>query len=582
MANLDFKEILTKKPWFEVLPNGYKNHNLGEVTEDMDVLMPYDKLNMLVKTQADFLREYYPTSHRIYDEEAYPDIYKQNPDWDPDDPKSGKRWYKQPITRTAFAFQQVIATKHILHVTGNDIQFELADNVGSLSKNDKDKENLVKFKKGWLQAGMETCMFDAMSSYMITGDTAIVGYMHEGKFGATALSYKKGDTLYPHFNSITGKLEVFARKYYDYGSDGQVRIAWVEVWDDTYLYRFKDETVNPDRSTADKIVDKIKGLFGISGFNLVSKERHGFPFIPVAYLRNDEGPCWAPVQRNIEDFEEAFSYLCENNKAYAFPIFYVKSDDDDVEITGDELTGAAKFVKMSGGDGNEAGFLNGTDASNAFATQLNKAYELIYELSFTVKPPELKSGDLPGVALKLLYSPAIEAASNDAQKAQPFLNKVVEIAKYGIGLQENMIATMTAMPINAWIEPYVHQNKTELITNIATAVQNKFLSKQTASERCPDFPMPDEFERIMREQKEEQEQDLLMDLTRADNDAQNDIQQMQVQAKINKGQGGQDINTGGGGGRKPGRPNRSGKDWDSNGNNPVDDANNWRKYDRNH
>ena len=56
MANLDFKEILTKKPWFEVLPGGYMNHNTGEVTEDMDVLMPHDKLNLLVKTQADFLR----------------------------------------------------------------------------------------------------------------------------------------------------------------------------------------------------------------------------------------------------------------------------------------------------------------------------------------------------------------------------------------------------------------------------------------------------------------------------------------------------------------------------------------------
>ena len=473
----------------------------------------------------------------------------------------------------------MIATKHILHVTGNDVQFELADGVGSLSKSDRDKENLVKFKKGWLQAGMETVMFDAMSSYMITGDTAIVGYMHEGKYGATALSFKKGDTLYPHFNSVTGELEVFARKYYDYGSDGQVRIAWVEVWDDTYMYRFKDETVDPERNIVNKTIDKIKGMFGISGFNLVSKTKHGFPFIPVAYLRNDEGPCWAAVQRNIEDYEEAFSYLCENNKAYAFPIFYVKSDDDDIEIEGDEITGSAKFVKMSGGEGNEAGFLNGTDASNAFATQIDKSYELIYELSFTVKPPELKSGDLPGVALKLLYSPAIEAASNDAQKAQPFLNKVVMMTKYGIGLQENMVATMTTLPINAWIEPYVHMNKTEMITNIATAVQNKFISKQTASERCPDLPMPDEFERIMKEQKEEQEQDLLMDLTRADNDAQNDIEQMEVQAKINKNQGGQDINTGkGGSGRKPGRPSKSGKEWDNNRNYPG--RSNWDDFNR--
>ena len=154
------------------------------------------------------------------------------------------------------------------------------------------------------------------------------------------------------------------------------------------------------------------------------------------------------------------------------------------------------------------------------------------------------------------------------------------MTKYGIGLQENMIATMTALPINAWIEPYVHMNKTEMITNIATAVQNKFISKQTASERCPDLPMPDEFERIMREQKEEQEQDLLMDIARADNQTQNAIEEEEATARINKGQSGKDINTGGG--RKPGRPNKSGKEWDDNNNNPVDDKNNWTKYNRNH
>ena len=67
--------------------------------------------------------------------------------------------------------------------------------------------------------------------------------------------------------------------------------------------------------------------------------------------------------------------------------------------------------------------------------------------------------------------------------------------------------------------------------------------------------MPDEFERIMREQKEEQEQDLLMDIARADNQTQNAIEEEEATARINNGQPGQDINTGGGGsGRKPGRP----------------------------
>ncbi len=167
---------------------------------------------------------------------------------------------------------------------------------------------------------------------------------------------------------------------------------------------------------------------------------------------------------------------------------------------------------------------------------------------------------------------------DDAEKLHPFLNTVVRIAKYGMGVEQDMMASMVELPINAWIEPYVHQNKTETITNLATAVQNKFISKQTASERCPDFPMPDEFDRILREQKEEQEQDLLMDIRRADNELQNNIAEEEAVVAINNGQPGQDINTGGGSGRKPGRPNRSGKEWDENRNYPG--RNNWNPYNR--
>lgn len=579
MENLNYKEILVKKPWFELLPDGYLKHGSLRklvVTDNSEISMPNDRMSMLVKTQADFLREYYPSAHRIFDKEEYPDIWKMNPDYDPEHPENGGKWYLQPITRTAFAFQQVIATKHILHLTGNDVQFELLDSGESIDKGDELKKNIATFRKSWLSAGMETVMYDAVRSYMITGDTAIVGYMSEGKFGARALSYLNGDTLYPHYDSLTGNINLFARQYKDYGYDGKTKCQWVEVWDEKYMYRFKDETVAEDRSIPNKIIDKIKGAFGISGYNFVEKKEHGFPFVPVSYVRNDDGPCWSPVQRNIEDYEEAFSYLCENNKAYAFPIFYVKGDGDDVVIQGDSMTGSVKSIVMNDKD-NEAGFLNGTDASNAFATQLDKSYNLIYELSFTVKPPELKSGDLPGVALKLLYSPAIEAASNDAEKIHPFLNKTVRIAQYGIGVQENMMATMTSVPINAWFEPYVHQNKTEIITNLATAVQNKFVSKQTASERCPDFPMPDEFDRIMREQKEEQEQDLLLDMARADNQMENNIQEEEAAARINQGQSGQDINTGkGGSGRKPGRPSEGKHDsYDENRNWPG--RSNWKR-----
>lgn len=566
----NFRKILVKKPFFELTPKGYMTHDgycRNEVSDNEDPQMPQDTLYRVIKTQKDFLREFYPTSHKIFDKDLYPDIWRKNPE-------DGK-WYVQEIQRTAFAFQQVVHTKHTLHLTGNDIQFELAGDP-EMKKQEEYINLLAKFKNGWYMHDMEIRHYEAVSSYMKVAEAAVVGYFDKNKkFGTRTLAFDRGDTLYPQTDPLTGELVVFARKYNDYDEEGNEKTEWVEVWDDRKFYRFKKQV---NEGVVKETIKRIAKIFGIDDYSCVEEKDHGFPFIPVAYVRNDDGPCWSAVQKNIEDYEEAFSYLCENNKAYAFPIMKLKGDGDDITVVGD-TDGSAKMIQITDTNG-DADFINGTDASDAFATQLNKSYDLIYELSFTVKPPELKSGDLPGVAIKLLYSPAIEVAENDAKKMHPFLDQLVRICKYGIGMEEDCMATMTGLPIHAWVEIYVHQNKSEIITNLATAVQNGFLSKQTASERCPDFPVNDEYDRIMREKKEEDQQDLLMDMQRADNETENAIEEQEATARINKQQGGNDINTGGG--RKAGRPNRSGKKWDKNHNNDVDDKNNWKHYNQTH
>lgn len=562
----DVRELLVRKPFYEVTPKGYMKHGIidREFSENEDPSMPADVLYRNIKTQQDFLREFYPSGHRICDPQQYPDIWKKNPE-------TGL-WCVQKIQRTAFAFQQVIWTKHVLHVTGNDIQFELAEGTEEGSE-DKLQELLTKYRKGWLMHDMEIRFFEAVSAYMKVADCAIVGYFDgDGKFGTRTLSFDRGDTLFPRYDPLTGELIAFARKYVDYDEEGEERIEWVEAWDRDKFYRLKKDLSG---GTAKNVVRKIASIFGASEYTCVEEKRHGFPFIPVAYARNEDGPCWSAVQRNIEDYEEAFSYLCENNKAYAFPILTLTGEGDEIEIKGD-TNGAAKTIMITDTDG-RAEFLNGTDASNAFATQLNKSYDLIYELSFTVKPPELKSGDLPGVAIKLLYSPALEAAMNDAQRLQPFLDQLVRITKFGIGTENNCMASMVALPVNAWIESYIHQNDTELITNLATAVQNKFLSKQTASERNSKFSKNDEFTRIMREQKEEDQQDLLIDIQRQEAQVENNIEQEEALAKINNQQSGSDVNTGRG---KRGRPRTV--DTDRWGNRKDGSEQNWADWNSKH
>ena len=438
----NYKEILTREPFYEILPNGYKAHRV--VRRGQKTYEPIDNPTMRVLTQADFLRMYYPSGHAINDPLLYPDVVKKNPD-------TGKT-YIQPIIRTAFAFQHVITTKQRVHITGNDIQFELSGKVGTEEEELRKQQDFVTFRQGWLDMDMEHMFYD-FTEYKIVGDAAIVFYFdEEGRSCARTLSYLKGDTLYPHRDSITGRMEVFARKYSDYDENGRFSSEFVEIWDDKYLYRARRSVAN---TRTQKIIEQIKDFFGISGYEIYYQKEHGYDRCPVAYHREIGGPCFLPSQSTIETYEEAFSYFCENNRAYAFPIMWSKGSG--VNFTPDEITGAVKYVEIEDTDG-AVGFMDKAEVSAAFNTQLKVLYDMIYEQSFGVKPPELKSGDLPGVAVKLLFSPAIEQAIHDSQKLQPFLNDCVYFVKYGYGFEKNCQASLLNLNINAWIEPYIHQN----------------------------------------------------------------------------------------------------------------------------
>ena len=557
--NLDYKEILQRDPFFEVLPSSFRaNRTVGRkrdriVFRGQKIVEPEDKPIMRILTQADFLRMYYPSGHAINDPILYPDVRRVDPE--------SKKEYIQPIVRTAFAFQRVIATKQRVHITGNDMQFELAGKVGTEAEELQKQKDFTTFRQGWLDMNMEHNFYE-FTSYKIVGDAAIVFYFDEdGHACARTLSYMKGDTLYPHRNSITGKMELFARKYAGYDDEGNYSSEFVEIWDDTYMYRAKRGI------SKSAVVQKIKEFFGLGGYEIYEQKKHGFKRCPVAYYREDDGPCFLPAQQTIETYEEAFSYFCENNRAYAFPIMWSKGDG--VVFHPDDINGSVKYIEIEDADGS-AGFLEKAEVSNAFNTQLRILYDMIYEQTFSVKPPELKSGDLPGVAVKLLFSPAIEQAIHDSQKLQPFIEELIYFVKFAYGFQKDCAASLLNLCINAWIEPYIHQNDSELITNLATAVQNGFLSHQTASERISKYSRNDEIERVMKEDLDKRKLDAQFALDKMKQDTENKIKVLKAKTE------GQDINTANGkkGQGKAGRPNETGENWDENGN--YEGRNGWK------
>lgn len=483
------REILVKRPWLEIQPDIALTKRTPIRLNGRSLNEPIDHLKVRVKTQSDFIRELNPSSHKIMNPLIYPDIWKQDPD--------SKRWYQQPITRRTFAFQAYIRDKQTEFLTGNDVQMELT----APKPTDEEVSNLHELRKGWLECGMETAMHESVEGGKTVGDSACLIYTDkQGEIHYKVYSFADDNRykLYPHFDD-NGDLALFAVKYYDLDENGAKTTEWVEVWDDTTHYICKRAGV-PTLSagavapSAARFMVKIRDFFGIDGYEIVKQEPHGATFVPIAYFRDPEGPCWTRSQATIEAFEESMSWLAEGNKAYAFPIFYVKGDG--VSVVGD-MNGSVKSIDLPA-DG-EAGYISRQDTSESFQKEIDWLYRLIHEQSFITKPIEVKSGDLPGVAIKLLYTLTLEKAMKDAAKWQPFVDKLLKVFAYYYGIKNGNVTALTSIPMHAWIKPYVHMNDAELFQNMMQGVQNKFLSKQTASERISEYSKNGEYDRILAE-----------------------------------------------------------------------------------
>lgn len=604
------RSLRTKKPFTRVMAWGHYDHGerIGAIREEAPV---HDTMRRKIVTQEDFLRELDPSGHIINDRAYYPDIWRKNTD--SSDKQNYGKYFIQEVPRYAFAYQQVILSKHLNHLCGNDIQFELADTCENTDKRDM----FYLFREGWAQKNMEVAWYKVAKSVKATGDGALVGYMDNGKFGWKVLSFLNGDRLYPHYDPKTGKLLCFAREYAEYADDGRATCNYMEAWDEKYYYRFSSGA-KQDTGMWGKIASKVKSLFTTDGYKCEEVEAHNFPTIPVAYMRDDYGPCWTFSEETIENYEMAFSRLAQANHDFGLPIMYVKGEGS-TELSKADMTHASKIFFLPS-DG-EIGFLNKQDASTAYNAELSILEEQIYKQSFAVKAPELKSGDTPGVAIKLLYSDAYEKAMSDAQEFDSLIDKMVEIFSHGYGVEAKHQLDFKNLNLSFFIQPYIHLNEENLVSNLALAVQNGFVSRQTAAEKCV-YSTPCEWDRIMREKKEAESTDLLLQEQKLNiqNDATVDMQEqlidMQTDANIKAAEaeakisenadasndgdtpsGASDDESPNDGGKKAkkaskvkkgsvatggrgGRPNRSGRVYDANRN--WEGRDNWDSWDRYH
>lgn len=519
--------LLTKRPFYRICPDiPSEQSRFDAPLKDLgDKYVIKDNLVYMEVTQADFRRELDPASHAINDRNVYIN-YRYD--------KESGLCYEEDFPRYAFAYQQEILDDRLARLTGNDIQFDLAEPKFS----EEAQEVYDAFKAGWADKRMENAWHYAAKSSCATGDTAFVGYMLNGKFEWKVLSYLNGDVLYPHYDRRTGKPNILARTYTDYDEQDNIR-NYVDVWDAKNYYRLVDVTETnggEEKVEYDYVLNTTAGSFDIDGYHLEYQRPHGMEGCPFAYQRREDGPVWSPSQETIEHKEAAFSRLAQSNHDFGLPILGLYGEGKKIkEIATSDMSYASKIFIIPA-DG-KAEFLNRQDASNAYKTELDMLEEKIYSQSMVIKAPELKSGDTPAAAIKLLYSDAYNKAMLEAQEYDAFIKQMIEIFKWGYGMESENQLRFKNTRIAYYIVPFLPVNDAEVTTNLSVAVQNGFCSKQTASEKFY-FSTPNEWERIQREKHEDDMHTLLLEEQRLEMqneenlDYQEDLQEIQTENQI--------------------------------------------------
>lgn len=510
--------LLTKRPFYRICPDvpSRSDTPLRDLGEKFVVK---DDLVYMEVTQADFRRELDPSSHAINDRNVYIN-YRYN--------KEDDLYYEEDFPRYAFAYQQEILDDRLARLTGNDIQFDLAE-----AKYSQEAQDVYDaFKAGWADKRMENAWHYAAKSSCSTGDAAFVGYMINGKFEWKVLSYLNGDVLYPHYDRRTGKPNLLARTYTDYDDENNIR-NYIDVWDEKDYYRLVDVTtsdVEEEETEYEHVLHTTAGDFDIDGYHVEYKNPHGCKGVPFAYHRRDDGPVWSPSQETIEHREAAFSRLAQSNHDFGLPILGLYGEGKKIkEIATSDMSYASKiFIIPSDG---KAEFLNRQDASNAYKTELDMLEEKIYSQSMVIKAPELKSGDTPAAAIKLLYSDAYNKAMLEAQEYDAFIRQMIEIFKWGYGMESQKQLQFKNTRIAYYVVPFLPVNDAEVTTNLSVAVQNGFCSKQTASEKFY-FSTPNEWERIQNEKHEDDMHTLLIEDQRLDMQQENTVETQEQLSEI--------------------------------------------------
>lgn len=441
------EKVMRKRP-FARLTVGNSASMIKPGFLDKPVPADFGKMEFEYLTYADYLRELTANAHKIMSPAWYPDIEGVDPDT--------KRPYCRKVARYTTNLPEVFTSQRTSMLVGDHLDIKLVG--GGISE--KMQDNLSLFCEGWDMKDMENALYELVWNAFGLVDAAIVFYMEKGKVGWRAMNFRKGDILYPHYNA-NGRVCLFGRGYKMW--DGEKEASYLDVWDDANYTRY---------------------VFGVGENGTTSEWKqeieptpHGFPRCPVSYHRRSDSVA-GPAMNILDNLDLAMSQFCENNKQYALRIFYALGADVDIQGTQD----GRPMTVTSTDTNSKVGFLEPAEASSSFELQMKQLIASAYQAAHCTQPVEIKSGaDISSLTVQMMSKDSYHQALLDAKEFQPAINDLVELFKYGYGIEISKTSDFEIMKVKGVLNPYIMRSEVEEVNNISILSNAGALPKKAAA-----------------------------------------------------------------------------------------------------
>lgn len=380
-------------------------------------------------------------------------------------------------------------------------------NISNETKDSESYDTLMSWKD---IAGLDVGYLEVVQSCFKSGDAAIYLFKEGNTINYKVFSSLYGDTLYPSYDEDHNP--VVAREYSLNGKRA-VDIFTVNSTE-TWILGASIEQ-NSDKPYGVKTWwERVRGWFKGSdfaqsedGWIRVSKRDNQICnyLNPCVYFRIDD-VVWGVAQDDIEGLERSMSYLSEEVKNMAYPEMFVKATKiESMPPIG--AHGRTWAVKGTADDIKAADIksIDKPDMSNMATVDFKHRHDSIVRstMSVFVDPELVKSSDISGVGIKVLYGPEIQFAQTMWPQFYHQIKYVVEVFKALVAKIESN-DKIAGLRTSIWQEIYLPEDEAAKIKNELDQLYAKAKSRKAVMADLNNQHLGD-YEQIIREWEEELE-----------------------------------------------------------------------------